>query len=246
MKQTTGVYAVLTAALFLGSMAGVGCGGDDDTGGGGAGGSGGSGGATGGSGGSGGGKGGSGGSGGATGGTGGTGGTTDGGGKGGSAGGDAATTIMCGTSTCGPIMNVPILGMLPPCCPMDTPNACGGSFVLAGGSCLTTTPGVADSTCPSLTLMGFPLAGCCRPNGMCGVDFSGIMLGCNDTAGLPGGMPGGPCGGDGGQPPADTGPRDTGPGDTGTPDTGPGDTGPGDTGPGDTGDSAPPSDAPAG
>src|SRR5688572_2050386 len=137
MKQTTGVYAVLTAALFLGSMAGVGCGGDDDTGGGGAGGSGGSGGATGGAGG---GKGGSGGSGGATGGTGGTGGTTDAGGKGGTAGGDAATTIMCGTSTCASITTM--FGALAPCCPMDVPNACGGIFALAGGACLTATPGV--------------------------------------------------------------------------------------------------------
>src|SRR5687767_13966319 len=98
MKQTTGVYAVLTAALFLGSMAGVGCGGDDDTtGSAGAGGSGGS--ATGGADG----KGGSAGSGGATGGTGGTAGTagSDAGGKGGAAGADAGSdgpvTMTCGT-----------------------------------------------------------------------------------------------------------------------------------------------------
>src|SRR5688572_31780125 len=82
MKQTTGVFAVLTAALFLGSMAGVGCGGEDDTTTGTTGGSGGSGGTTGGTAG----KGGSGESTGGASGTGGSGGTA---GKGGAAGSDA-------------------------------------------------------------------------------------------------------------------------------------------------------------
>src|SRR5690349_13354464 len=108
MKQTTGVFAVLTAALLLGGTLGVGCGGDDDNGSGGAGGSGGSAGSgTAGKAGSVGSTCGSGGTGGSTG---GTGGTTDGGGIAGSAGsagadggGDASTTVQCGTSTCGPV-----------------------------------------------------------------------------------------------------------------------------------------------
>ena len=266
MKQTTGVYAVLTAALFLGSMAGVGCGGDDDTTG--SGGSGGSGGSAA-TGGSGGGKGGSGGSGGATGGTGGTAGA-DAGGKGGTAGADAGSdgpvTMTCGTRICAPIITM--VGLtLPACCPMGEMNACGGTVAQAGGACITATPGTPDSSCPAITGQAIPLPGCCRPNGLCGINFSILGLGCTDPTPLGGnGMQA--CGGDGGMPPADTGTPDmgggdTGGGDTGTGDTGGGDTGTGDTGGGDTsdtgtgdtgtgdgrgdtGDSAPPSDAPAG
>jgi len=262
MKQTTGVYAVLTAALFLGSMAGVGCGGDDDTTSGSTGGSGG----TAGTGGSGGGKGGSGGAtGGAagiggTGGSGGTAGTDGGAGKGGSAGsagGDASTSIMCGTQTCGPVS---ALGqMFPPCCPMGEMNTCGATVAQAMGACITRTTGTPDTSCPSV-MATIPLAGCCRPNGFCGLNFSLAMLGCADPTPL-GGMGNIPCGPDASRPPdgappadtgggdtggGDTGGGDTGGGDTGTGDTGTGDTGTGDTGRGDTGDSAPPSDAPAG
>jgi hypothetical protein len=261
MKQKTGVLAVLTATLFLGSMAGVGCGGDDSTGGGGSGGSGGAGGATGGSAGKAG-SGGGAGSGGATGGTGGTGtggaagtGGMDAGGKGGSAGAEAGTdgptTVMCGTQTCSQISNTPA-GNLPACCPMGEMNACGGILTLAGNACVTTTPGTPDSSCPSITAT-VTLAGCCRPNGMCGVNGSLLRLGCADPSAF-GGMSNLPCGGDASRPPDGASP-DTGPGDTGTGDTGPGDTGPGDTGDtgdtgtgdgrGDTGDSAP-SDARAG
>jgi hypothetical protein len=244
MKQTTRVYAVLTAALFLGSMAGVGCGGDDDTTAGttgGKGGSGGSGGATGGTGGKAG-SGGAGGSGGATGGAGGTAGSDGGAGKagsGGAGGGDASTSIMCGTRTCGPIATS--VGItLAPCCPADEMNTCGGTVAAAGGACITTTPGTADPVCPAVTGQQIPLPGCCRPNGFCGVSFSILSLGCADVGGG-GGMTA--CGGDASRPPdanpdtggGDTGPGDTGPGDTGPGDTNPGDTNPGDTGPGDTG-----------
>jgi hypothetical protein len=232
MKQTTGVFAVLTAALFLGSMAGVGCG-DDDTGSGGTGG-------TGGSAGSGGtaGKGGTGGSTGGTAGTGGSAGTVDGGaGKAGSAGsagggGDAPTTITCGTRTCGPITGA--AGQLTACCPMGEPNACGGVVTQAANACITATPGTTDATCPSITAQ-IPLAGCCRPNGMCGVSASLLGLGCADPTAL-GGRGDLPCGRDAG-PTADTGP-DTGTPDTGTPDSSDdatGDTGTTDTGTTDTG-----------
>ena len=267
MKQTTGVYAVLTAALFLGSMAGVGCG-DDETTTTGTAGSGGSGGSTGGTAG----KAGSGGSGGATGGTGGTGGTAGMAGSGGTAGkagsagsdagSDAPTSITCGTRTCNPVSGG-VAGTLAPCCPMGEMNACGGIVTQAGGACITTTLGTPDMSCPSV-MAQIPLAGCCRPNGFCGLNFSLVMLGCADPTPL-GGMGNIPCGGDAapptdGSPPADTGGGDTGTGDTGGGDTGTGDTGGGDTGTGDTGtgdtgtgdgrgdtgDSAPPSDAPLG
>jgi hypothetical protein len=260
MKQTTGVFAMLTT-LFLGSMAGVGCGGDDDTtgGAGGKGGSGGSAGATGGtsgkagSGGSGGSTGGSGGS---TGGSSGTAGSDGGAGKGGSAGmdaggSDAPTTVTCGTRTCSPVVSM-MFGTWAPCCPAGEMDACGGIVNLGTimNACITATFGLVDSTCPNVTLLGQPLLGCCRPNGMCGNSAAGVGLGCADPTPFGGTSGSMACGGDASRPPdgspGDTGPGDTGSGDTGSGDTGPGDTGdtgPGDTGRGDTGTSDAPSDA---
>jgi hypothetical protein len=42
---------------------------------------------------------------------------------------------------------------------------------------------------------GITLAGCCRPNGMCGVNLDLIQLGCNDPIPV-GGAPPGRCGAD--------------------------------------------------
>jgi hypothetical protein len=150
-----------------------------------------------------------GGSGGPSGGTGGSGGSI--GGTGGSGGTDVPGTIRCGTSICAPITGGPI-GVLQPCCPMDAPNACGGVSPLGG--CFTTTRGVADSRCPMVVVMGFPLSGCCRPNGMCGVDLQPISLGCNDPV-LVGGMPASSCRANSGNAPADMGTSAT--GDTSAP-----------------------------
>jgi hypothetical protein len=158
----------------------------------------GSGGSTGGVGGSGGSTGGVGGSGGSTGGTGGSAGK---GGAAGSGGTGVPGTIRCGTSICAPITGSPA-GTLQPCCPMDTPNACGG--ISPFGGCLTNTPGMPDMRCPSVAVMGFPLGGCCRPNGMCGVDLQVIGLGCNDPV-LVGGMPASRCGNASRKAPADNG-----------------------------------------
>jgi hypothetical protein len=41
--------------------------------------------------------------------------------------------------------------------------------------------------------MGIPVPGCCRSNGLCGLNLSIINLGCNDPAIL-GGKPAGKCG----------------------------------------------------
>ena len=151
---------------------------------------------------------------------------------------------------------------------MGETNACGATVAQAMGACITRTAGTPDMSCPSV-MAQIPLAGCCRPNGFCGLNFSLAGLGCADPTPL-GGMGNIPCGGDASPPTdgppsdtgggdtgggdtgggdtggGDTGTGDTGGGDTGTGDTGGGDTGTGDTGRGDTGDSAPPSDAPAG
>ena len=194
MKQTTGVFAVLTATLFLGSMVGVGCGDDDTTttGGAGTGGSGGAAGSTGGSAGK------------AGSGTGGTaGGAAGAAGKAGSAGdagptdagGDALVNVTCGTRTCMPLTGTP-LGNLPACCATNETNACGASV---GGICLSMTPGAADANCPTVTTPQAPLPGCCRSNGMCGASVAALGLGCTDPTTL-GGMGNIPCGGDGSSP----------------------------------------------
>jgi hypothetical protein len=266
MKQTTGVFAALTAALFLGSMAGLGCGGDDDTTGtgGGKGGSGGTAGTTGGmggkagAGGSGGSGGSTGGSAGSTGGSSGTAGSAGAAGKGGSAGmdaggNDAPTTVPCGTRMCSPVVST--LGTWAPCCPTGETDACGGLVNIGTimNACITATFGLVDSTCPNVTLLGQPLLGCCRPNGMCGNSAAGVGLGCADPTPFGGTSGTMACGGDASRPPdgspGDTGTGDTGPADTGSGDTGPSDTGPsdtGDSGRGDTGTSDAPRDAPTG
>jgi hypothetical protein len=235
MRQKTAVFAALSAALFLGSTMGVGCGGrltppeGEGTGGsGGAGGTSGSagndgtggstggvdgtGGSTGGVGGTGGSTGGVGGTGGSTGGVGGTGGSTGGtggrAGSGGTAGSDAGPgAIMCGVSICRPVFSS-LAGTLPPCCPSDTPNVCGAIIAVVGTACFTATPGVVDSKCPPLQTPNVPLPGCCRPNGMCGIDMSVVGLGCNDPT-LVGAAPAFPCSADGGRPPASMGMSDT-------------------------------------
>jgi hypothetical protein len=215
MTQHSQALAVLTAAFLLSGPISLGCGGRLTTGGeatggssgsagtGDVGGTGGSGGSTGGSVGAGGSTvGGGGGSGGSTGGsggsTGGSGGSTGGSGAAAGSGGRAggSPSITCGRSTCSPIVSSPV-GTLTPCCPMDTLNACGAILPFATMACLTATPGVADPRCPNLPVTGVTLNGCCRPNGMCGLDLALISLGCNDPA-LLGGAPAGRCGGDGG------------------------------------------------
>ena len=204
MKQNAEIFAALTALLLVGGTLGVGCGGriaaweSVDSGGrggsaatGGSGGDTGTGGSTGGAGGAGGSTGGTGGSGGSTGGTGG------GAGKGGAAGSGGGTippgSITCGTSICAPVTGGP-LGTLSPCCPPAMANDCGAIVAVAGNACFTSNPGVPDSRCPNVQVMGIPLTGCCRPNGLCGASLQMIGLGCNDPVFL-GGMPAGRCGG---------------------------------------------------
>jgi hypothetical protein len=104
------------------------------------------------------------------------------------AGGPNAQPITCGSMTCSPRSG----GMLPlsPCCLSD--NGCGASLGAAipggtgdGGSpCLNTAAGSPDPSCPSQTIMGMPLTGCCSVIGVCGVDLSLVGLGCNSLSAL--------------------------------------------------------------
>ena len=113
-------------------------------------------------------------------------------------------SVTCGSKTC----TAPAGGMVQnnACCLPD--NSCGafpdlsslggggfgGGGVGAppapadggGGGCLDVSPGTPDPSCPSQTVMGFALTGCCSKAGVCGVDLSIGGLGCNSLSALGG------------------------------------------------------------
>lgn len=210
-------FTISLGLAFIGGLAVAACGGSSET----SGGTSGSGGSIAGGGGAAGAPGGAGGvSGGGAGGTGNTG-NTGGTGNTGNTGGAGNTggTIDCGTESCA---DLDLFGYatLPACCPDGVANKCGtdvtqlSSFLPAiPPGCLEhDQPGTIDATCPSQsqTIQGYTIdfAGCCRPDGMCGLDtsaagsFLGVNFGCIDkTPLLDGGSPeacGGGTGGAGG------------------------------------------------
>ena len=110
--------------------------------------------------------------------------------------------VICSGKMC----SAPSGGMIPlvACCLSD--NTCGltfdlsmfGGAVSAGGDggvpCLDTAPGTVDPSCPSQSMQGFMMAGCCSKAGVCGVDLSMVSMGaigCNSQQLLPslGGSP---------------------------------------------------------
>jgi hypothetical protein len=106
----------------------------------------------------------------------------------------------CGGQFC-PDVAAPGGFTLSACCPPTNPFVCGldttplPSFVPLPPGCVETNqPGFFDPSCPSDTIAGFNVAGCCKPNGMCGNDYSLISLGCVDTSPF-GGPPPTKCGG---------------------------------------------------
>jgi hypothetical protein len=128
-------------------------------------------------------------------------------------------SVTCGSKTC----TAPAGGMIQnnACCLPD--NSCGAFPDLSslggfggggvspppsgddggGGGCLDVSPGTPDPSCPSQTIMGFPLTGCCSKAGVCGVDLSMGGLGCNSLSAL---GPLASLGGLGGGAPMDAGP----------------------------------------
>ena len=124
-------------------------------------------------------------------------------------------SVTCGSKTCAP----PAGGMIQnnACCLPD--NSCGafpdlsslGGFGggvgpppasgdAGGGGCLDVSPGTPDPSCPSQSVMGFALTGCCSKAGVCGLDLSIGGLGCNPLSAL------GPLASLGGGAPTDSGP----------------------------------------
>jgi hypothetical protein len=147
---------------------------------------------------------------------GGSGGIPSGGAPAGGSGGSSGTGVVCGGQVCEP-PSAPI--PVDSCCVGDK---CGLSSDLIGGQCIELgQPGTVGGGCPDQNFQGFPLEGCCKPNGNCGVMDTFLGLGCVDPSEF-GGPPGQKCvdldagtGGTGG------GPTDGGtggaPADAGTP-----------------------------
>jgi hypothetical protein len=110
---------------------------------------------------------------------------------------------ICSGKTC----TAPSGGMIPlvACCLSD--NTCGLTFDLsqfggaapgggdAGLGCLDPSPGTPDPSCPSQSMAGFMMAGCCSKAGVCGVDLSMVSMGaigCNSQLPFPGLVASGP------------------------------------------------------
>jgi len=103
------------------------------------------------------------------------------GGFGGGTAGVAGGGTFCGGQLC---TDVRVAGLtLSACCPGPSPNACGIQTAqldpvvpIPPGCVAKNQPGRLDPSCPSLQTGG--LSGCCRPDGLCGIDYSVIELGC--------------------------------------------------------------------
>jgi hypothetical protein len=114
------------------------------------------------------------------------------GGFGGTAGGPYFT---CGNQVCVGAVG----GVFPQCC--ANASRCGidtsrlnGMLGLPSGCVPQNQPGYFDPSCPAQSSPVGELAGCCKPNGVCGVDWSFFGVGCVDTSGA-GGPPRTRCGG---------------------------------------------------
>ena len=117
-----------------------------------------------------------------------SGGTSSGGGApggtggGGAPGGSGGATV-CGGKTCK--IPTPPFGQLTGCC---AGAKCGASFSLLGPQCIELNQaGKPNPTCPNGQVGGISLAGCCKPNGKCGVQDTFIGFGCVDPEVLGGG-----------------------------------------------------------
>jgi hypothetical protein len=110
---------------------------------------------------------------------------------------DDATRTQCGDASCRDVLVGDII--VPPCCPEGATDRCGLNlavvepFMALQGSCVELEqPGTQDGTCP-MVLFDDPvspkeLAGCCMPEGLCGVmaDLSDLLadFGCVDPRGF--------------------------------------------------------------
>jgi hypothetical protein len=90
-------------------------------------------------------------------------------------GGAPEGSVPCGEKNCVVPEGVPG----PACCKDPFTSACG---VKSGTSCVD-PPKPPPMGCPAIpAFMGLPIAACCTPAGMCGVDLTMLGQGCIDIA----------------------------------------------------------------
>ena len=117
------------------------------------------------------------------GGSGGSGGSTAGTGGGGGTGGSAPMPIDCNGMQCTPIMTP--IQTLPPCCDASMGNACGAIIDMAGTCIARGQMGTPSDECDDeMSVLGMAVEGCCRPDGMCGLQ-SGTLMGCIERSKYP-------------------------------------------------------------
>lgn len=122
----------------------------------------------------------------------------DSGGRAPVASGGFAVTPVCAPERCPSVLvaaaGLPLMG----CCLPD--DSCGiattalsGVFAIEGGCQGYDQPGTFDTQCPEVRVpLHQSLEGCCRPDGTCGNDLTGLGLGCvRGTAGMFGTVGGG-------------------------------------------------------
>ena len=129
----------------------------------------------------------------ASGGTGGTatGGTSGSGGSGGTAA-SGGTSGSGGSGGCNPSQCPDFQGIAPGCCRPD--DTCGYDGSAIGLGCVTIDEvlgaldggtDAGDPNCPSATVAGFTIQGCCLPTGFCGFYDPILTMSCIDPASLP-------------------------------------------------------------
>jgi hypothetical protein len=97
-----------------------------------------------------------------------------------------ASELMCMDMPCAPMVTLPTVpGPAEPCCDDDSGGGCGVVVSTMGECEALDQPGTDDASCPNeMSALGTPIAGCCKPDGKCGVR-SGVLRGCIERSDYP-------------------------------------------------------------
>jgi hypothetical protein len=93
---------------------------------------------------------------------------------------------VCNGVPCNPMVMLPGATMPSPgCCDMDSAGACGAVVSTMGDCEAVDQEGTDNPACPSeMSAAGTMIAGCCKPDGKCGVR-SGVLRGCIERTDYP-------------------------------------------------------------
>ena len=94
--------------------------------------------------------------------------------------------LMCNGMACNPMVMLPGTTMPSPgCCDMDSDGACGAVVSMMGDCEAVDQEGTDNAACPSeMSAASTMIAGCCKPDGKCGVR-SGVLRGCIERTDYP-------------------------------------------------------------